>query len=86
MRMLLDVEAGSVVVVGERAADCSEALSVLSEGLSSKSTSSVGSCRGCTPSAPISSATFSFAFSFPSECLTDSLLMAAPSPSRESST
>ena len=78
-------EAGRLVVVGEGVARCSEALGALSEGFSSKGTSSIGSCPGCTPSAPISTAFFSFSFSLPSDGPTDSPLKAAPSPSRESS-
>ena len=74
------------MVVGESVARCSKALGALSEGLSSKGTSSVGSCPGCTPSAPISIASFSFSFSLPLDGPTDSPLKEAPSPSRESST
>ena len=79
-------EAESVVVVGEGAAWWSEALGALSEGLSSKGTSSFGSCRGCAPSATISTASFFFSFSLPSDGPTDSPLKAALSPSRISST
>ena len=78
-------EAGCVLAVGEDAAGCSEGLGALSEGLLSKGTSSDGLCAppGCSSSAPISSASFSFAL--PSDDQTDSLLKAAPRPSRESS-
>ena len=60
---------------------------MLSTGLSSKGTSSDGSCPspGSSTSTPISTASFSFSFSLPSGPPPESPLKAAPKPSRESS-
>ena len=77
--------AGSVLVVGEGTAGCSEALGALSTGLSLKGTSQDGLCLppGFSSSTPMSAASFSFFFSLPSGPPTESALKAAPKPSRE---
>ena len=76
--------AWSVVAVGEGAAEWSESLGALSEGLSSKGTPSGGWCSspGSSSSTPVSTAPFSF--SLPSGA-TDSPLKATPKPSSETS-
>ena len=77
--------AGRVVVVREGTAGWSEALGTLSAGLSSKITSSDGSClsQRSSSSTPLSTASFSFSFSVPSGPPTESPLKAAPKPCSE---
>ena len=79
--------AGSVVVVGEGAAGKSEALGALSTPVSSKGASLDGPypSPGCTSSAPMSTACFSFSFSLPSGPRTDQPLKSPLKPSMESS-